>query len=71
MLKLISNIYSRPEALEELKSWNLELDKSLLDVCIIIVYICFHDRSFLKQIYGVYAPMKIPLPMYPLPPVEI
>jgi len=32
MVKYIENIYSRPEALEELKSWNLELDRQLINL---------------------------------------
>lgn len=32
MKKFVDNIYSNPTALEELKSWNLELDRDLLSV---------------------------------------
>lgn len=32
MRKFIENINSRQEALDELKSWNLELDRDLLNV---------------------------------------
>ena len=32
MKKFVDNIYNNPTALEELRSWNLELDKDLLSV---------------------------------------
>lgn len=50
MSKFIQNIYSKAEAVEELRSWGLELDKDLMKVIVFYAHVNFLEQcSILVQ----------------------